>query len=240
MESIGTLAGGIAHDLNNILAPILMSIQLLKLTASDEEALAILNTIESNAKRGGDVVRQVLSFARGVEGERIEVQPKYLLKEIENIIKETFPKNIKLAFLIPDEVWTIEGDPTQIHQILLNLCVNARDAMANGGTLTISVENCVLDEHYSAMNLTAKAGPYVMMNVTDTGTGMPQGVIDKIFEPFFTTKGINAGNRPRPFHRYGHREKPPGSHQCLQRGRKGNDLQGLPAGHGGFLRPGSF
>ena len=193
MESIGTLAGGIAHDLNNILAPILMSIQVLKVMATDGETIAILNTIETSAKRGADVVRQVLSFARGVEGQRIEVQPKYLLEEIENIIRETFPKNIRLEFLIPEATWTIEGDPTQIHQILLNLCVNARDAMINGGNLSISVENCVLDEHYSVMNLAAKAGRYVMIDVTDSGTGMPPGIIDKIFEPFFTTKDLSEG-----------------------------------------------
>ena len=193
MESIGTLAGGIAHDLNNILAPILMSIQLLKMSAPSPDAESILNTLEISAKRGADIVRQVLSFARGLDGLRIEVQPKHLLDEIENIIKDTFPKNIRLQFFIPSDTWTILGDPTQIHQILLNLCVNARDAMPNGGTLNVDVKNCVLDQHYSAMNLHAKAGRYVQINVVDTGMGMPKGVIDKIFEPFFTTKGIDQG-----------------------------------------------
>ena len=192
MESIGTLAGGIAHDLNNILAPILMSIQILKLTA-DPEAEKILDTLELSAKRGADVVRQVLSFARGLDGQRIEVQPKHLLEEIESIIKNTFPKNITLQFFNPGDIWTILGDPTQIHQILLNLCVNARDAMPSGGVLTVGVTNCVLDEHYSAMNLHAKAGRYVQISVADSGTGMPKGIIDKIFEPFFTTKGIDKG-----------------------------------------------
>jgi PAS domain S-box-containing protein len=193
MESIGTLAGGVAHDLNNILAPILMSIQLLKLTASDSETTGILDTIETSAKRGADIVRQVLSFARGVESLRIEVQPRPLLDEVANIIRQTFPKNIELELAVPGDIWTIEGDPTQVHQILLNLSVNARDAMPNGGTMIISAENCVLDEHYSAMNLRAKAGRYVLINVTDSGTGMPQQVIDKIFEPFFTTKELSKG-----------------------------------------------
>jgi len=193
MESIGTLAGGIAHDLNNILAPILMSIDILKLTANDPQAKSVLETIEVSARRGADIVRQVLSFARGMEGERVEVQPKHLLQDVESIIKDTFPKDIRLRFSIPNDIWTILGDPTQIHQILLNLCVNARDAMPNGGSLTIEVENCVLDEHYAAMNLQAKAGRYVNINVTDSGTGIPPNLLEKIFEPFFTTKGINKG-----------------------------------------------
>ncbi len=193
MESIGTLAGGIAHDLNNILAPILMSIQILKLSATHPEAEGILNTLEISAKRGADIVRQVLSFARGLDGQRIEVQAKHILEEIENIIKDTFPKNIRLQFFIPNDTWTILGDPTQIHQILLNLCVNARDAMPNGGTLSVDLKNCLLDEHYSAMNLHVKAGRYVQINVADSGIGMPKGIVDKIFEPFFTTKGVDKG-----------------------------------------------
>jgi PAS domain S-box-containing protein len=193
MESIGTLAGGIAHDLNNILAPIMMSIDILKSISPDPQAQTILETIETSSKRGADIVRQVLSFARGLEGERIEVQPKHLLKDLENIIKDTFPKDIRLQFSIPNDIWTILGDPTQIHQILLNLCVNARDAMLNGGTLSVAVENCVLDEQYAAMNIQAKAGRYVIIRVTDSGTGMPAELLDKIFEPFFTTKELNKG-----------------------------------------------
>jgi PAS domain S-box-containing protein len=193
MESIGTLAGGVAHDLNNILAPIMMSIAILKSTSETPQTREILETLEVSAKRGADIVRQVLSFARGMEGERIEVQPKHLLKDLENIIKDTFPRGIELRFSIPNDTWTILGDPTQVHQILLNLCVNARDAMPSGGKLTISVENTVLDEHYAAMNLKAKPGRYVRINVTDSGTGIPQNIIDKIFEPFFTTKALNKG-----------------------------------------------
>jgi PAS domain S-box-containing protein len=193
MESIGTLAGGIAHDLNNILAPIMMSIEILKNISDQPQAKKILKTIEVSAKRGADIVRQVLSFARGLEGERVEVQPKHLLRDLENIIENTFPKDIRLQFLIPSETWTILGDPTQVHQILLNLCVNARDAMPQGGSLTVSAENSVLDEHYAAMNLQAKPGRYVNITVTDSGTGIPASILDKIFEPFFTTKDFNKG-----------------------------------------------
>jgi two-component system cell cycle sensor histidine kinase/response regulator CckA len=193
MESIGTLAGGIAHDLNNILSPILMSIDLLKGQSDSPQKKQILKTIQVCAKRGADIVRQVLSFARGMEGERIEVQPKHLLNELENIIKDTFPKDIRLHFSVPNDIWTIIGDPTQVHQVLLNLSLNARDAMPNGGNLSVSAENSVLDEQYAAMHTQVKPGHYVKIKVTDSGTGIPPKLIEKIFEPFFTTKELSKG-----------------------------------------------
>jgi len=193
MESIGTLASGIAHDLNNILAPILLSIAMLKTESDTPETTEILRTIESSAKRGADIVRQVLSFARGLEGVRVEVQPRKLLKELEAIIKDTFPKDIRLQFSIADGIWTLLADPTQIHQILLNLCVNARDAMPNGGSLIVSIKNCVLDEQYASVNIGVKAGRYVNLSIADTGTGIPPGIREKIFEPFFTTKDLSKG-----------------------------------------------
>ncbi len=193
MESIGTLAGGVAHDLNNILAPIMMSIDILKSEASSPQAMGVLETIETSAKRGADIVRQVLSFARGVEGERVEIQLKHLLRDLEKIIKDTFPKNIQLKFLIHRDTWTVLGDPTQVHQILLNLCVNARDAMPHGGLLTIGVENNVIDEQYAAMNIEARPGNYVLLKVTDSGSGIAPEVLGKIFEPFFTTKEMSKG-----------------------------------------------
>jgi CheY-like chemotaxis protein len=193
MESIGTLAGGIAHDLNNILAPIMMSIDVLKQTVANPEAKSLLETIEVSSRRGADIVRQVLSFARGVEGERVEVQPQYLLKELEKIIKDTFPKNIQLRFSVASETRTILGDPTQVQQILLNLCVNARDAMPDGGSLSITMEDCVLDEQYVAKNIQARAGRFVKISITDTGSGVPSDLQDKIFEPFFTTKEVARG-----------------------------------------------
>jgi PAS domain S-box-containing protein len=193
MESIGTLAGGIAHDLNNILAPILMAVQVLKMKTTEPQTKSILETIEVSSKRGADIVKQVLSFARGLQGERIEVQPVHLLKDIETIIRDTFPKNIRRDVYFPENAWTIQGDPTQLHQILLNLCVNARDAMPEGGNLAISVENVLLDNQYVAMNIQAKAGKYVIINVTDSGEGIPPELLDKIFDPFFTTKEVGKG-----------------------------------------------
>jgi CheY-like chemotaxis protein/nitrogen-specific signal transduction histidine kinase len=188
MESIGTLAGGIAHDLNNILSPIMLSIDLLKNMMEHPDGKIMLAELETSAKRGADIVRQVLSFARGMECRRMEIQPAALLKEIGHTVQDTFPGNIRLQVSVPSETWAILGDPTQIHQLLLNLCVNARDAMPDGGTLTIEAGNCVFDEQFIAMNLQANAGPYVIISVADTGTGIPQDIIDKIFEPFFTTK----------------------------------------------------
>jgi len=193
MESIGTLAGGIAHDLNNVLAPIMMSIELLKMQEKNPLRLSMLTTIEGSAKRGADMVKQVLSFARGVEGQQLEVQVGHLLREIEKIANETFLKNIQVRCDVSAELWLVKGDPTQLHQVLLNLCVNARDAMLNGGTLTLTSSNVMLDEQYAAMNIEAKPGPHVCIVVGDTGTGMPPEVIERIFEPFFTTKELGKG-----------------------------------------------
>ncbi len=193
MESLGILAGGIAHDLNNILTPIMLSIDVLKSMTVDSHQKSILETIELSARRGSDIVQQVLSFARGMEGQRIVIQPKYLLKDIEHIVNDTFPKDIRLELILPHDTWSIVGDPTQVQQVLLNLCVNARDAMPNGGALTIKTENCVADEHYVAMNHQAKLGSYVAISVTDVGIGIPPEISESIFEPFFTTKELGKG-----------------------------------------------
>jgi len=195
MESIGTLAGGIAHDLNNSLGPIIMSLDLLKMKFPEHENQELLAIISACAHRGADMVRQVLSFARGVEGRRMEVQVRHLIQEVEKIANETFLKNIQIRTIIPNDLWTVLGDPTQLHQVLLNLCVNARDAMPNGGPLTISAENRTLDAHYAGMssNLPAKGGPYVFLQVRDGGTGIAPDIMEKIFDPFFTTKEVGKG-----------------------------------------------
>src|SRR5581483_10695534 len=138
-------------------------------------------------------VRQVLTFARGTEGERLLVQPLHLLKEIMKIAQETFPKSITIRPRYTNDIWTVEGDPTQLHQVLLNLCVNARDAMPDGGELVLSAENVVVDENYAAMIPGAKAGSHMVMTVSDTGTGIPREIIDQAFAPFFTTKEPGKG-----------------------------------------------
>lgn len=193
MESIGTLAGGIAHDLNNVLSPILMAIDMLQLKTTDEASKKWLEVLRTNAERGGNMVRQVLSFARGVEGERVALQPKHLIKEIVKILRETFPKSVEISFQLPDDLWIISADATQMHQVLMNLCVNARDAMPEGGSISIRAENTAVDENYARMHLEAKPGRFVLITVSDTGPGIAPEIQSRIFEPFFTTKEMTKG-----------------------------------------------
>jgi two-component system, cell cycle sensor histidine kinase and response regulator CckA len=193
LEIVGTLAGGVAHDLNNVLSPILMAIQLLKDKVSDIRGREWLNTIEASAQRGADIIRQILTFARGAEGERALIQPKHLLREISTIAGETFPRAIQVKTQVAKDLWTISGDATQLHQVLMNLSVNARDAMPSGGILNLKAVNVVLDETTARINIDAHPGSYVAISVTDTGTGIPPSIIDKIFDPFFTTKEVGKG-----------------------------------------------
>jgi PAS domain S-box-containing protein len=193
METVGTLAGGIAHDLNNVLAPILMAVQVLKERHPEESSRRLIETLESSAIRGAGIVRQVLTFARGAEGDHVPVQSKHLLTGVDKMIRETFPKSIRLETDFAKGLWTVMGDPTQLDQVLLNLCVNARDAMPQGGLLKIRAENTFLDDHYAKLDVDARPGPYVKIEVSDTGQGIPPDIQDKIFEPFFTTKGVGKG-----------------------------------------------
>ncbi len=193
MESIGTLAGGIAHDLNNALSPIMMALEVLSLRFTDPRSAELLSLLQTSAQHGADMVRQVLSFARGIEGQRMVVQVSHLIEEIEKIANDTFLKHIRVETLVSDELWTVVGDPTQIHQVLLNLCVNARDAMPGGGTLTLSAANRQIDAQYAALNLEAKPGPYICIKIEDSGSGMQAAVMEKIFDPFFTTKEVGLG-----------------------------------------------
>ena len=194
LESIGTLAGGIAHDLNNTLTPILMSIDMLREFVTDESALGLLATLQSSAQRGANLVQQVLSFARGVDGQRITVNPLHLMREWHKVMRETFPKSIDVQLVPGRGVWTVTGDPTQIHQVFMNLCVNARDAMAGGGRLVVTMDNVRLDgSQCSRLHADAQSGAYVKVRIEDTGTGIPPEMRDRIFEPFFTTKAIGDG-----------------------------------------------
>lgn len=194
MESIGTLASGIAHDLNNALTPVLMSLHLLKLKLQDEQGQRLLDTLERNTRRSTELVKQVLLFARGTESDCTPISVEPLIEEIEYIAKETFPKNIKIQTnTSTGSLWTISGNQTQLHQVLMNLCINARDAMPKGGTLQISAENIQIDQTYARMNIDAKVGAYVLLTVADTGCGIPAEILDRIFDPFFTTKEIGQG-----------------------------------------------
>jgi PAS domain S-box-containing protein len=193
MESIGTLAGGIAHDLNNVLSPILMSVGLLRRQVEDARGRRILETLDTSAQRGADMIRQILTFARGAEGERVPLQPAHLVREMEKMAQETFPKSISLRVSVPADLWMVSGQATPLQQVLMNLCVNARDAMPEGGTLSISAENASLDERAARSHPKARPGPYLLIKVADTGSGIPPEVMDRIFDPFFTTKSLGRG-----------------------------------------------
>ncbi|MEZ0385823.1 MAG: ATP-binding protein, partial [Verrucomicrobium sp.] len=193
MESIGTLAGGIAHDLNNVLSPITMAIDLLKLSVTGEMNQELLATVADSARRGAEMVRQVLSFARGMDGQRILIQVRHLVKDLEKIIRDTFPKSINLRMRLDPDLMPLLGDATQLHQVLLNLCVNSRDAMPGGGEITITAQNVRLTPQEAARHLDAHAGQYVRVQVKDNGVGIPPAVIDKVFDPFFTTKEVGKG-----------------------------------------------
>jgi two-component system, cell cycle sensor histidine kinase and response regulator CckA len=193
LESIGQLAGGISHDLNNILTPILMCAQTLHEEVKSPEGLYMLGTIESAARRGAEIVRQIVTFAKGVGGRRVLLQPQYLFAETVRIIRETFPKSVILKTDLEENLWTVFGDATQLHQVLLNLAVNARDAMPQGGTLTLAAEDLYLDEAGARLMPGLQPGPHVLFRISDTGAGIPPEIADKIFDPFFTTKSSDGG-----------------------------------------------
>ncbi|MEQ1860645.1 MAG: PAS domain S-box protein [Chthoniobacteraceae bacterium] len=193
MESIGTLASGIAHDLNNILSPIMMSAPLLRGDMPQEMRDEIVDTIEMSAERGAQIVKQVLTFGRGLEGEKVPLPVETLIKEIIKISFETFPRSITLSTSIEPDLPRVLGDATQIHQILLNLCVNARDAMPAGGKLRLRASTIDVDPGYASMLPDARPGRFVLVQVSDTGSGIPAEILERIFDPFFTTKGIGHG-----------------------------------------------
>ncbi len=193
MESIGTLAGGIAHDINNVLSPILMSVNLLRRRANDDESTRRLEVIERAASRGAAMIRQLLGFARGIEGERRPLAVSPLVEETLRIVGETFPRNIGVQATVSADTRPIDGDQTQLQQVLLNLCVNARDAMPDGGQLSVRAANVTMGADEAARTLDAREGSYVQLTVEDTGMGIAPELLEKIFDPFFTTKPTGKG-----------------------------------------------
>ena len=193
LESIGILAGGIAHDLNNMLTPITMSVDVLKRMHPEGDSARLLDSIEGCARRGADLVRQVLGFARGVEGKRLLVNPTFVAREIAKIVRDTFPKNIRVRVDCTRQPWLVTGDPTQLHQVLLNLCVNARDAMPEGGELQLTVANVTHTEALQGVLGPIEPRDYSALTVSDTGSGIPEEIRDKIFDPFFSTKPPGKG-----------------------------------------------
>jgi nitrogen-specific signal transduction histidine kinase len=193
MENIGLLAAGIAHDLNNMLAPILLAAPMLRDHVADTSALSLLNTLEKSAERGANLVRQILAFAHGSSGDHRLLQVKHLLRDIAAVVTSTFPKTIQFEDFFPGDLWPIKGNPTQIHQVLLNLTVNARDAMPDGGTLRLKAENRTLDENEAQGIPGARPGAFIVLLIEDTGSGIPPDVLKQMWQPFFTTKDPGKG-----------------------------------------------
>jgi two-component system cell cycle sensor histidine kinase/response regulator CckA len=221
MESLGALASGIAHDLNNVLVPVVLGTQLLQDSAQSAEDMKTLVDMELSAKRGAEIVKQVLMFARGVESERLVIEPRTFIKEMEAMAAKTFPKRIQIRANVDSALWPILGDATQVHQALMNLCINARDAMPEGGTLELGASNSngveTTRTPFGAAQIwtahNSRPGPHVRLWVGDTGTGISPETLDKIFEPFFTTKAVGKGT-----------------------GLGLSTVLGIVRGHGGFVR----
>lgn len=213
LEGVGALASGIAHDLNNILAPILMTASLLRETVQEPDVRAMLDTVQHCAQRGAEIIKQLLTFARGTPGARVPLPVRHLLRDMEKLVRETFPRDIRAKLDVPAAIWPMLGDSTQVHQALMNLCVNARDAMPDGGTLTLMARNVTVDESFAAVTPNAQPGQYVCLSVIDTGTGIQPQDLDRIFDPFFSTKEIGKGT-----------------------GLGLPTILGIVRGHGGFVR----
>jgi PAS domain S-box-containing protein len=213
LESIGVMASGIAHDLNNVLTPIMMACELLALEDESCDRKRLLEMIRLSTQRGADLVRQVLSFCRGIGSQHVLLEPRQVIRNLVAILKEVFPKSIRIESRLDSALWRVSGEPTQLHQVLLNLCVNARDAMPSGGRLLITAENVLLPEPGAPAEPGSAKGPHVRLSVTDTGAGIPLEIQERIFEPFFTTKepgkgtglglstslGFRPGDHPRPY-----------------------------------------
>lgn len=193
LEGIGTLASGIAHDLNNVLAPIIMSLKLFRPLLKTPEDLDLLATLESSARRGSDIVRQVLTFARGVKVERQPVDLVQIIGDVARLLRETFPQSIRIETRLPTAFPQIIGDAAQLHQVLMNLCINARDAMPEGGRLTIDLGEQHPEPENSSARHPQHHGGFVVLTVTDTGCGILAADLPRIFDPFFTTKQVSEG-----------------------------------------------
>jgi CheY-like chemotaxis protein len=193
MENIGLLAAGIAHDLNNVLSPMVMSAPMLRQWVKEKAGLQMVELLEKSAQRGSSLVRQILAFAQGASSEHRPIQVKSLMREIVSVVNGTFPKTVRLEESTADDVWPIKASAIQVHQVLLNLCVNARDAMPEGGRLRLRTENCKVDVAAARKIDGGFTGSFVVFQVEDTGAGIPQHVFERMWEPFFTTKETGKG-----------------------------------------------
>jgi len=193
LESIGTLAGGVAHDLNNVLTPILMGAKLLASNRAPANRQGLLDTLVASAQRGAGLIQQLLAFAGGIQGERQPIAIRQLINETRGLLEHTLPKSIRIETRVAEICPLVSGDATELTQILMNLCINARDAMSDGGSLVIQAEAIQFPENSVLPHPEAHPGAYLILRVSDTGCGMTPEVLDRIFDPFFTTKEIGKG-----------------------------------------------
>jgi two-component system, cell cycle sensor histidine kinase and response regulator CckA len=193
MESIGTLAGGVAHDLNNVLTPILLSIELLATKLTTQEDRRLIEKTKASATHGAALVQQLLAFARGADAKRTRIEPAVALNDLRPLIRQSLPPSIDLAIASAERPWSIQADATQFNQVVINLCINARDAMPQGGRVAITTRNVEVGDALAAANPGTRPGTFVQISVVDSGTGIPPAIIEQIFDPFFTTKASGKG-----------------------------------------------
>ena len=195
LESIGTLAGGLAHDLNNALSPALMGLDVIQDHLQADEMRSLVEVMKSGILWGADIVRQLMRFSKDSTTTQMDFAPGRLLMDVTKVAKHTFAKGIHVEPELPGDLWQIRGDPTQFHQVVLNLCINAGESMPEGGTLKVVAKNVEVDALYAAANASARKGPHVCISVTDTGGGIPSELLERVFEPFVSTTPEQKGTR---------------------------------------------
>ena len=194
MDAIGQLTGGVAHDFNNILTVITGTIGILEEAVAERpELVAITKLIDEAADRGANLTKHLLAFARKQPLQPLEVDVNALVLEAAKLLHPTLGENVEITPLLAEDAWTALIDPNQLTTAVLNLAINARDAMPNGGKLALETNNIYLDENYASMHSEVAPGNYVMVAVSDTGTGIPASLIERVFDPFFTTKEVGKG-----------------------------------------------
>jgi PAS domain S-box-containing protein len=193
MEGIALLTGGLAHDLQNVLAPIDLSVHLLRKRMSGKSNRAIIGAISRSARTGLDLVDSILTYGKGVAGERKNIRVSRVIGQVLSSLRRGLATNIRVNQDLKHQKWRMLGDEGQLKQVFRNLCVNARDAMPRGGVLSVEAQDINVNEAHIVGAASPVTGPYVVIRVSDTGDGIAQGDLDRIFEPFFTTKAGSGG-----------------------------------------------
>jgi signal transduction histidine kinase/ActR/RegA family two-component response regulator len=194
MEAVGTLAGGVAHDFNNLLQAVLGYAEVMLMGKKEEDpSYRPLMAIQQAGQRGADLTKQLLTFSRKVQSKQKALNLNQEILQVEKLLQRTIPKMIHVELRLAGDLWTISADPVQIGQIVMNLAVNARDAMPNGGSLVIGTRNVTLGQEFCRGHMGSRPGNHVLLTVSDTGQGMEKEVLAHLFEPFFTTKGMGTG-----------------------------------------------